>query len=237
VNDRLKEIRKAEAESHIKAYSEYSLFQAGSWLAKPVKTVLELLPLFEEYESFRALDLGSGVGRNCIPVAMRFQEIPCTVDCVDILDMAIEKLRENACCYGVEEKIRGIVSSIDDYEIGKGAYDLIMAVSALEHIASPEAFTQKLIEIRGGLRPGGIVCLIINSGVTERDQATGELLPPQFEVNLETPELLWLLEETFQGWEKLKQTVVRQSYDIPREKGISRVETDVVTWVVRVCAH
>ena len=233
MNDRLKEIRKAEAESHTEAYTNYALFSAGSWLAKPVKTVLDLLPLFEGCTEFRALDLGCGVGRNSIPVAQYLGRIPCRVDCVDILELAIEKLNENARQYGVAGSIQGIVSSIDDYEIKADSYDLIMAVSALEHIASREAFEEKLIDIRNGVRIGGAVCLIVNSGVTEHDKATGEELHPQFEVNLPTLEMQHLLEETFAGWKIMKHTVVHQKYDIPRQHGLAELETDVVTYVVR----
>ena len=230
---RLKEIRQAEAKSHIEAYTSHNLFAAGSWLAKPVKTVMELLPLFEGYTQFAALDLGSGVGRNCIPVAQHFSGIPCRVDCVDILELAIEKLNKNAQQYGVENCIHGIVSSIDDYEIDADSYEFIMAISALEHIASTSAFEKKLAEIRDGLRPGGIACLIVNSGVIEYDKATGQVLPPQFEVNLPTSQMQDLLEETFAGWQVIKHTVVHQKYDIPRENGIANLETDVITYVVK----
>ena len=230
---RLKEIRQAEAKSHIEAYTSHNLFAAGSWLAKPVKTVMELLPLFEGYTQFAALDLGSGVGRNCIPVAQHFSGIPCRVDCVDILELAIEKLNKNAQQYGVENCIHGIVSSIDDYEIDADSYEFIMAISALEHIASTSAFEKKLAEIRDGLRPGGIACLIVNSGVVEHDKATGQVLPPQFEVNLPTSQMQDLLEETFAGWQVIKHTVVHQKYDIPRENGIANLETDVITYVVK----
>lgn len=109
MSDRLNHIRQAEAESHTQAYTNHSLFSPGSWLAKPVKTVLELLPLFEGYTQFTALDLGSGVGRSCIPAAQHFSGIPCWVDCVDILELAIVKLNENAQQYGVDNCIRGIV--------------------------------------------------------------------------------------------------------------------------------
>ena len=231
--NRLNEIRQAEAESHIEAYTNHDLFAAGSWLAKPVKTVLDLLPLFEGYTDFRGLDLGSGVGRNCIPLAQHFSGIPCRVDCVDILELAIAKLNENAQQYGVENCIRGIVSSIDDYEIEADSYDCIMAISALEHIASSSAFEKKLTEIRDGLRYGGIACLIVNSGVEEHDKATGQELPPQFEVNLPASQMQELLEKTFAGWQVIKHTVVHQKYDIPRENGIADLETDVVTYVVR----
>ena len=230
---RLGEIRKAEAESHTQAYSNHLLFSPGSWLAKPVKTVMGLLPLFEGYTDFRVLDLGSGVGRNCIPVAQHFSGIPCRVDCVDILELAVAKLNENAQQYGVADHIRGIVSAIDDYEITADSYDLIMAISALEHIASQSAFEKKLAEIRDGLRHGGIACLIVNSGVIEHDKATGQELLPQFEVNLPTSQMQDLLEKTFAGWQIIKHTIVHQKYDIPRENGIADLETDVITYVVR----
>ena len=230
---RLDEIRKAEAESHTQAYTSHSLFSPGSWLAKPVKTVMELLPLFEGYTQFAALDLGGGVGRNSIPVAQHFSGIPCRVECVDILELAIAKLNENALQYGVENCIRGIVSSIDDYEIAADSYDLILAVSALEHIASQSAFEKKLTEIRDGLRHGGIACLIVNSGVVEHDTATGQELPPQFEVNLPTSQMQELLEKTFAGWQVIKHTIVHQKYDIPRENCIANLETDVLTYVVK----
>ena len=230
---RLDEIRKAEAESHTQAYTNHSLFSPGSWLAKPVKTVMELLPLFEGYTQFAALDLGSGVGRNGVPVAQHFSGIPCRVDCVDILELAIAKLNENALQYGVENCIRGIVSSIDDYEIAAVSYDLILAISALEHIASQSAFEKKLAEIRDGLRYGGIACLIVNSGVVEHDKATGQELPPQFEVNLPTSQMQELLEKTFAGWQVIKHTIMHQKYDIPRENCIANLETDVITYVVK----
>lgn len=231
--EKLSRIRAAERESHTEIYSEKELFTPGSWLAKPVKTVLELLPLFENPAEFQALDLGCGVGRNSIPVAQAFRDIPCRVDCVDILDMAIEKLTENARRFGVEHAIHGAVSPIEDYSIEPGRYDLILAVSALEHVASRAAFISKLAQIRDGLRPGGVACLIINSGVREQDKATGRELAPQFEVNLPTQELCGILEQTFGGWEIVKYTENHQNYEIPRAGGTAQLETDVVTCAAR----
>lgn len=229
----ISKIRRAEAASHTEAYTNCELYTPGSWLAKPIKTVLELLPLLDGHKTFRGLDLGCGVGRNCIAVAQYFQHIPCRVDCVDILELAIEKLRENAKKYQVAENILGIHSPIDDYEIQENAFDLVMAVSALEHVASPAVFAQKLTEIRKGLRKGGIVCLVVNSGVVEHDKQTGEERMPQFEVNLPTQEMDNLLMEIFADFEIIKHTVVHQKYDIPRCGYISALETDVVTLVAR----
>lgn len=231
--DRLIQIRQAEADSHREAYTSHELFSPGSWLAKPVKTVLELLPLFAGYDKFHALDLGSGVGRNSIPVAQYFGHIPCQIDCVDILELAIEKLNENAKRYEVADEIRGIVSSIDDYEIEADSYDLILAVSALEHTDSKAAFIMKLEQIRDGLHMGGVACLIVNANVQEHDKATAKELQPQFEVNLQTGEMERVMERIFLGWQIIKHNVVYQKYDIPRESGLAELEADVVTYAVR----
>ena len=95
-NDRLTEIREAEKQSHIEIYSSTELFTEGSWLQKPVKTVLDIIPLISEKKDLRVLDLGCGIGRNCIPIAKAFSDLNCRIDCIDILDLAIEKLYQNA---------------------------------------------------------------------------------------------------------------------------------------------
>lgn len=231
-SETLKAIRNAEKQSHIEVYSTAKLFESGSWLQKPVKTVTDLFGHFNDYEKINVLDLGCGVGRNCIPIAKEFKN-KCTVDCVDILDFAIEELNKNSVEYGVESEINGIVSSIDDFSIKSDYYDLIIAVSALEHIDSVESFKNKLNEIGNGTRKNGIVCLIINSEVTEINKENGEELIPQFEVNLKTAELIDLLKETFDGWEIIKSTVRNQRYDIPRQNCVADLSTDVVTVVVR----
>lgn len=223
-------IRQAEKESHEQAYNQNELFQKGSWLAKPVKTVLEILPLFEGNRNLRILDLGCGVGRNCIPAA---QMLDCIVDSVDILPMAIEKLMYSAKQYEVSDRINGMISSIDDFSIQHDCYDLILAISALEHVESEIRFCQKLEEIQSGIKPDGIVCLIVNSQVTEIDVETGNELEPQFEVNLPTEKMKNLLLDVFLGWEILKHTVVHQCYEIPRSTGIAKINTDVVTLVAR----
>ena len=86
----IESIRKREAKSHLKMYSENDLFSGDGWLGKPVKTVMDLLPTFADKEDITALDLGCGVGRNCIPIAQFFSDKHCTIDCVDILEYAIE---------------------------------------------------------------------------------------------------------------------------------------------------
>lgn len=229
----IKSIRERERYSHIELYSSEELYKEGSWLNKPVKTVTEQFPLFEGYKEFCALDLGSGVGRNSIAIAKQFQNISCRVDCVDILELAIEKLLENAKCFGVEECIRGDVCPIEEFVIIPNTYNLILAVSALEHIDTKESFVKKLEEMKYGTKSHGIVCLVVNSEVREKNKETGEELFPQFEVNLLTEDLQELLHKTFDDWEVLKSTVRAQQYDIPRDGCISELSTNVVTYVAR----
>lgn len=231
--NRLQQIREAEKESHTQMYTEHTLYSEGGWLSKPIRTVLDLLPLFEGYQDLRILDLGAGVGRNCIPFAQKYRTIPCRIDCVDILELATRILRENAQAYGVSSSVFGITSPIEAYPILPNEYDLIMAVSSLEHVESEELFWKKAMEIRTGIRRNGIVCLVINSNVVERDPSTGKELPPQFEVNLTTEALQTGLKDLFEGLQELKSTVVHQNYAIPRGENTVELETDVVTYVVK----
>lgn len=229
--NRLRQIRQSERKSHIEMYSNDELYKEGSWLRRPIKTVLELTPLFEEHEEINVLDLGCGVGRNCIYIAQHYHDKVCKIDCVDILDLAIEKLYANAEEYGVASNICGIVKPIEDYSIKESNYDLIMAVSSLEHVDSKETFVNKLYEIEKGVRKNGIVCFVLNSNVREFDKETGCEIPAQFEVNLATEELQTILNQVFSNWTKMKSTVEKQQYDIPRENVVSELNTSVVTFV------
>jgi len=233
MKSRIKKIRESEKLSHTKIYTDEELYHTDSWLRKPIKTVREIMELFFGYESFRALDLGCGVGRNSIYVAECFKSRKCLVDCVDLLDLAIEKLKDNAEAHGVLESINGIAGTIEDFEIAKGEYDLIMAVSALEHVESEERFLCTLGSIRDGVKENGVVCLVINSEVSECDSVTKEPLEAQFEVNLSADKVLAYVDEVFRGWKVIKRTVSRQEYDIPRETAVSRLSTKVVTFVAK----
>ncbi|MCR5738231.1 MAG: class I SAM-dependent methyltransferase [Lachnospiraceae bacterium] len=231
MNSRIAQIRESERKSHTEIYSKETLYDSDSWLAKPIKTVREIVPSFSDHDVLRVLDLGCGVGRNSIFIAEQFAGKDCLIDCVDILDIAIEKLQVNAQTRGVAECIRGCVDTIEHFPIKKDSYDLIIAVSALEHVESKEAFLQKLREIEEGVKEYGIVCLVINSEVRESVKETGEDLKPQFEVNLKSDELQSYLDEVFAGWETVKSTMSFQEYDIPRDNLTSHLTTNVVTYV------
>ena len=231
--DALNQIREKEKQSHMNVYLNHELYQGGSWLEKPVKTVMDILPLFDGKKEIHILDLGCGVGRNSVAIAEYFQNVSCRIDCVDILPLAIDKLLEYADSYGVSDRINGIVQPLESYPITEHTYDLILAVSALEHVDSESSFVRKLAEIRDGVCAGGIVCLIINANVREFDKKTGHQVPAQFEVNLEKHRLQSLLQRTFDGWKVLKSGFRDQRYDIPRGETVSDLHTSVMTYVAR----
>ena len=94
-------------------YASHQLYEPGSWLAKPVKTVLDILPMLDHVPSPRILDLGCGVGRNAIAVARHFSSLPCRVDCVDLLENAIEKLNEYAVMFDAADAADGNTTTFD----------------------------------------------------------------------------------------------------------------------------
>lgn len=233
MDERLIRIRESERISHTEIYTNEELYNTNSWLQKPIKTVQEIALLFDEDKKLRVLDLGCGIGRNSIYIAERFTN--CVVDCVDLLDIAIEKLMQNAKQHNVTLNINGINKSIEDFEIDMHSYDFIMAVSALEHVDTEESFLRKLVEIKEGLCENGIVCLVINSNVREMKLDTKEIIEAQFETNLATEKVQEYLNKVFDGWRLLKTSVIEQEYIIPREEFYSKLHTNVITYVARKC--
>ena len=233
MNDRLIRIRESEKKSHTEIYSKEKLYDTDSWLNSPIKTVRDISSLFSDYNRITILDLGSGIGRNSIYLAEEFKTKECRIDCVDLLDVAIEKLNQNAIDYGVGNCINGIVESIETYPIVPNTYDLIMAISALEHVDCEATFVRKLEEIKHGIKDLGIVCLVLNTEIREINAVTSEVLDPQFEVNISSEDMNAIIEKIFSGWMIIKKTVVDQEYEIPRDGVISKLNTSVLTYVAR----
>ena len=228
-----KQIRESEKRSHSEIYLNEKLYDTEGWLSKPIKTVREICSLFADHQRIRVLDLGAGVGRNSIYLADKLKTKECLIDCVDFLDIAIDNLNQNAEEYGVSQCINGIVESIEEYAIAPATYDLIMAVSALEHVDSEETFIKKLEEIKQGIKNAGIACLVINTEIREVNAVTYEELEPQFEVNMTTDKMNSIIEKVFQDWKVLKKSVVSQEYEIPRNGITSRLTTNVISYMAQ----
>ncbi|GIO25549.1 class I SAM-dependent methyltransferase [Ornithinibacillus bavariensis] len=233
--NRIDHIRKEEKAYHDFCYDNYTLFEDGSWLHKPVSTVVELLPLFASYKMVNVLDLGSGVGRNSIPIAewIREADVLGKVVCVDLLDSATEKLRAYAKQFHVSTLIEPIKSTIESYYIKKSAFDFIVAVSSLEHVETELALHTVLKDMAAGTKSGGINCIIINSDLEEIDVETSEKLDVRVEVNLSTEQMNHILENNYKGWTVLKSLVKQLEYKITRGEREILLRTKAITYVVK----
>ncbi|MED1567780.1 class I SAM-dependent methyltransferase [Bacillus paramycoides] len=230
---RIDYIRQEEKKYHDLCYEQYKLFEAGSWLYKPVKTVMDLMGYFEGQNPLQVLDLGSGVGRNSIPIAQKIMNAGGTVTCVDLLDSALTKLQVYSKEYGVFEVIKAEQSAIENYYIPPNSYDYIVAVSSLEHVKSEEDFKKVLHAIKNGTKSGGINCLIVNSNIREVDLETGEELDALIEINLTTEEMLHVLKKIYRDWEEIKVEIKTLAYIIVRNEEHIQLKTNAITFVVR----
>jgi 2-polyprenyl-3-methyl-5-hydroxy-6-metoxy-1,4-benzoquinol methylase len=231
--NRLEFIRAEEKKYHDYCYDNYNLFEPGSWLHKPVRTVMELMNQFANRDSMRVLDLGCGIGRNSIPVAQSLLNRNGAVVCVDLLKSAIDKLQENSEKYGVHHLIKPVLSDIEQFNIGEAEYDLIIAVSTLEHISSEQKLVEKLQEMAHGTKENGMNCIIISTNIREVDLKTNAYIDPLFEVNLSTVQMLELLDSQYKGWEIQRRLVKPLEYDIVRNEQPVILSSDCITYVAK----
>ncbi len=93
--------------------------------------------------SGRALDLAMGEGRNAVFVAERGYDVLG----VDVSEAGVEKARDLA--REQQTSINAACADLDDFQIEKNAFDLILCFYFLDR--------RLFSEIRAGLRPGGLV--------------------------------------------------------------------------------
>ncbi|PGU07714.1 MULTISPECIES: class I SAM-dependent methyltransferase [Bacillus cereus group] len=231
--NRIEYIRQEEKKYHDLCYEQYKLFETGSWLNKPVKTVMDLMYYFEGQNNLQVLDLGSGVGRNSIPIAQKIQNTSGIVTCVDLLDSALTKLQTYSKEYGIINTIKTVQAAIENYHIDANAYDYIVAVSSLEHVKSEEDLTNVLHSMKEGTKTGGIICLIINSNIQEIDLHTNEELDALIEINLPTEGMIQLLKSIYKEWKEIKFEIKELAYEIVRNERHIQLKTNAITFVVQ----
>ena len=186
---------------HHEYYSSHALFEAGTWLEKPNSSVMELGSFLAGRDGVRALDLGAGVGRNSIPFVKLFGSGAVLCDCVEILPMAVEKLRENAKVFDVADRIAPICSTVSEYQIAPEVYDLVTAMSVLEHAYDRDTISNGIRTIQAGTKITGFNCLSFATDLTETDLDTGRALEPLISTRLSKEECRSLFSALYADWE------------------------------------
>lgn len=233
--ERLKRIRRSEQEYHERCYERNGLFEPGSWLHKPVKTVtdgLKALYTADEVREISVLDLGCGVGRNAIPIAETLNSRGGgTIVCVDLLESALNQLLGYAAERGVDKLIVPVAADIGEYAIPPGRFDYVAAVSALEHLASEEVLNRVLRDIEQSVLPGGAVCFVLNTSARETAIETGESLEPTLELNMTTEEASRILASVYgEAWEIRTSAAKSLTFDIERGGSPVRLDSESLTF-------
>jgi SAM-dependent methyltransferase len=185
---------------HRDYYASHHLGEAGTWLEKPNSSVLEVGRQLQGRTKVRALDVGAGIGRNCIPFVKLFPSSVVMCDCVEILPEALEILRTNAAAAQVANRITAICSNAADYQIAPGVYDMIMAMSVLEHAYTSATISDGIGIIQKGTAVNGFNCLSIATDLKETDGETGESLEPLIQANLSEAACRELLSTRYADW-------------------------------------
>lgn len=192
--------RESTKKYHTDLYKNDVLYKKGTWLEKPEQDILDVGKKLTEKPNLLFLDLGSGIGRNAIPLAKILQQNGVKIICIDYLPIAIEKLNQYADKYGVKENISGYVSPAEDYLIEKNRYDFIFSHGVLAHVKDKKTLLKSLKNIADGIKKDGYVYLAIESDLEEIELATKKEIKPLVEVSLTSKELKNIYLKIFRSW-------------------------------------
>ncbi|ASS65506.2 MULTISPECIES: class I SAM-dependent methyltransferase [unclassified Paenibacillus] len=218
------EARESEKAYHAHLYETEEILEPGSWLSEPIPAVMEYLELVIAGNPNPAvLDLGCGSGRNAIPIAKRLQEAgDGRLTGSDLLEEAASKLAENARKYGVEKQVEAVRCDAEKADYEPDAYDYVVACGCLEHVSSEDALKAVIGRLQQATRTGGIHCLAMNTGISERAAATGEELDAKIELNLPEEEADRLLRDAYADWNLLRDE--RNDVAVEEEKYEEKTE-------------
>ncbi|MVP00249.1 class I SAM-dependent methyltransferase [Paenibacillus lutrae] len=231
--NRLQHIRKEEKEYHEQYYEEHELYEEDSWIEEPDERMLDYIAKLQTGRPLKALDLGCGNGRNSIPLARELKGDGGRVTCVDLLDKALDQLKDYSVEYRVEDVIRTEQADISVYEVRPGEYDFILAASSLEHVRSETDLDHLLVRLREGTRDGGINYINMNTGIEEYDLTTGEKRETLIELVLTKEQALQKLRGSYDGWEELHASHKPIEFEINRGEAPVMMKADCVSFAVR----
>lgn len=112
----------------------------------------------------RIADLGCGTGGQTMVLA---QHAPGQITGLDFFPKFIDRFNDNAAKLGWQERVKGIVGSMDNLPFGEEELDLIWAEGSIYNIG----FERGLKEWRKYLKPGGYIAISESSWFTEERPA------------------------------------------------------------------
>ncbi len=106
-------------------------------------------------------DIGCGTGGQTMVLA---EHTPGYITCFDIFPAFIDRLNKNATKLNLQDKVKGIVRSMDNLPFQNDALDLIWCEGAIYNIG----FERGLTEWRKFLKTGGYIAVTESSWLTEK---------------------------------------------------------------------
>ena len=189
---------------HINLYKRFGLFEKGSWLEKPEDIILSLAENLKSKKNVKVLNLGSGVGRNSIPIAKIIGKNNGEVVCVDYLRIADQKLRKNAKEHQVQKYIKSYVCDVREFEIEKENFDLIIAHSILEHLKNRRVLEKVIKNIILGTKENGYNYICLTTELEEIEIPKMRKIKPKIEIPLTFENGKILLKKLYNKWKILK---------------------------------
>ena len=217
MNSSLEKARKETTDYHEQYYGDHELFEKGSWLSEPDYELNNVIELLKPVKSPEILDIGAGVGRNAISLALKLTENRPLITCIDSLPSATEKLLQYATKYKVESSIKARTEDMDSMEIEPEYYDCILSVSVLEHSASYDIMINTIEKIKKGTNCDGINRLTFSTDRTVKSLETGMIIESPVETILSREILMKDLERLYSNWEILLLDTIDYDENLDRK--------------------
>jgi ubiquinone/menaquinone biosynthesis C-methylase UbiE len=108
----------------------------------------------------RIADIGCGTGGQTMVLA---RHAPGLITGVDLFQRFIDLFNENAAVHGLQDRVKGVVGSMDALQLEEESLDLIWSEGAIYNIG----FERGLNELQRFLKPGGTIAVSEISWLTE----------------------------------------------------------------------
>jgi cyclopropane fatty-acyl-phospholipid synthase-like methyltransferase len=106
----------------------------------------------------RALDLGTGPGRNALALARRGFD----VTAVDVAKAGLQALEAEAAREGLEDRVHGRVADIRTLPYDRGSFEVIVAATVLDHIPREDA-SRLLPSLFEALSANGVIYIEVHT--------------------------------------------------------------------------